>query len=104
MISFADMEKKERKKQMSDLISRQVAIDAISSMFAPTPVQKDMVEDCLEVIENLPSAEPKTGECKYCTYWEKLNYEAPRQGWCNRFKDWTDADEYCSRCVRRRRK
>ena len=47
---------------MSDLISRQAAIDAISSMFAPTPVQKDMVEDCLEIIEELPSAEPKTGK------------------------------------------
>lgn len=47
---------------MSDLISRKAAIDAISSMFAPTPVQKDMVEDCLEIIENFPSTEPKTGK------------------------------------------
>lgn len=45
---------------MSDLISRQAAIGAISSMFAPTPTQKDMVEDCLEIIENLPSAQPYT--------------------------------------------
>lgn len=44
---------------MDSLISRQVAIDAISSMFAPTPTQKDMVEDCLEIIENLPSAQPE---------------------------------------------
>ena len=44
---------------MSDLISRQAAIEAISSMFAPTPTQKDMVEDCLEIIENLPSAQPE---------------------------------------------
>ena len=44
---------------MNDLISRQAAIDAISSMFAPTPTQKDMVEDCLEIIENLPSAQFK---------------------------------------------
>jgi len=42
---------------MSDLISRKAAIDAISSMFAPTPKQKDMIEDCLEIIENLPSAQ-----------------------------------------------
>ena len=43
---------------MDDSISRQAAIDEISSMFAPTPTQKDMVEDCLEIIENLPSAKP----------------------------------------------
>lgn len=42
---------------MDDLISRQAAIKAVSSMFAPTPTQKDMVEDCLKIIENLPSAE-----------------------------------------------
>lgn len=43
---------------MNDLISRAEAIDAISSMFAPIPSQKDMVEDCLEIIENLPPAQP----------------------------------------------
>lgn len=43
---------------MVDLISRQDAIEAVSSMFAPTPVQKHMIEDCLEIIENLPSVQP----------------------------------------------
>lgn len=42
---------------MSDYIDRQAAIDAVSTMFAPAPTQKDMVEDCLEIIENLPSVE-----------------------------------------------
>ena len=42
---------------MSDYIDRQAALDAVSAMFAPTPTQKDMVEDCLEIIENLPPAE-----------------------------------------------
>lgn len=40
--------------------------------------------------------------CKDCTHWDKLNYEAPRQGWCNQFEDWTDEDEFCSRCARMR--
>lgn len=40
---------------MDDLISRKEAIGRISTMFAPTPTQKDMVEDCLEIIDNLPS-------------------------------------------------
>ena len=44
---------------MNDLISRQMAIDALSSIFAPTPTQKDMVGDCLEVIEKLPSVQPE---------------------------------------------
>jgi hypothetical protein len=47
-----------------DCISRQVAIDTIRSMFAPTPTQKDMVEDCLEIIENLPSAQQEP--CEDC--------------------------------------
>lgn len=49
---------------MTDYIDRQAAIDVVSSMFAPTPTQKDMVEDCLEIIENLPSVEvePVKGE------------------------------------------
>ena len=42
-----------------DTISRQVAIGAINSMFAPTPTQMDMKEDCLEIIDNLPSAQPE---------------------------------------------
>ena len=45
---------------------------------------------------------PKTGKCEQCTYWDKLDYEAPRQGWCNQFEEWTDADEYCSRCEKMR--
>lgn len=47
---------------MDNSISRRTAIEAISSMFAPTPTQKDMVEDCLEIIENLPS-EPQWTPC-----------------------------------------
>ena len=65
---------------MQDLISRQAAIEAISSMFAPTPTQKDMVEDCLEIIENLPSAGQErkgrwirndngTYSCSVCQSW-----------------------------------
>ena len=44
--------------RMDDLISRQAAISAVNTMFAPTPTQADMVEDCVEIIENLPSVQP----------------------------------------------
>lgn len=78
---------------MNDLISRKAAIDAISSMFAPTPVQKDMVEDCLEIIENLPSAEPKTG--KWVS--EKRRYKSEDGN------DYTYFISHCSECGVRRR-
>lgn len=40
-------------------------------------------------------------QCKECKHWERLNYEAPKEGWCNTpmiYCDgkWTDADDYCS--------
>ena len=79
---------------MSDLIRRSDAINCVG--------WGDSVTTVIDRIKALPPAEPKIEECKYCTHWEKLNYEAPRQGWCNYFKNWTDADEYCSRCVRMR--
>lgn len=45
-------------------------------------------------------ADRPTWECKDCTYWDKLDYDAPRHGWCNQFEEWTDADEFCSRCAK----
>lgn len=75
----------------TDLISRQ---DALAEF-----IDDRDVFDIMESIESLPSAEPKTGKCKDCTHWDKLDYEAPRQGWCYQFEEFTDADEYCSRCA-----
>lgn len=40
---------------VNDCISRKMAIETVSNMFAVTATQKDMVEDCLEILENLPS-------------------------------------------------
>ena len=76
-----------------DLISRKAAIDAISSMFAPTPVQKDMIEDCLEIIENVPSAEAKTGEWVREKRFYKSEYGL----------DFEYFIEHCSECGARRR-
>ena len=47
-------------------------------------------------------ADRPTWECKDCTHWDKLDYKAPRQGWCYQFEEFTDADEYCSRCAKMR--
>ena len=39
--------------------------------------------------------------CAECKYWERLNYEAPKEGWCDDripYSDgrWVDADDFCS--------
>ena len=39
--------------------------------------------------------------CGECRCWERLNYEAPKEGWCNDptlYCDgrWTNANDYCS--------
>ena len=60
---------------------------------------EDELGEAIDMAIEALSADRPTGECKQCTYWDKLDYEAPRQGWCNQFEEWTDADEYCSRCA-----
>lgn len=83
---------------MKDLIERQIAFDQIGSMFAVTPTQKDMVEDCLEIIENLPSAQPETA---------KRIVGKSRNGmtlWyqCDMCNEPVDAqDNFCRECGRR---
>ena len=81
---------------MNDLISRQRAVDAISSMFAPTPTQKDMVEDCLEIIDNLPSVQPEEAiphrNYKYLSdYWCACGWHLGKKG----------AVKYCADCGRK---
>ena len=44
--------------------------------------------------------------CKECKHWERLNYEAPKEGWCDDempYSDgrWVDADDFCSYGERR---
>ena len=46
------------------LISKEDAYVSIDNLFAPTPAHQDMKEDCLEVIDNLPTV-LKPGEITY---------------------------------------
>ena len=108
-----------------DTISRRDAVNEIHKYFVeeinktPTEIDEDGDELYVDMptvnslfmcnkelskrIKLLPSADkPEKWECKDCTHWDKLDYEAPRQGWCDQFEDWTDADEYCSRCAKMR--
>ena len=59
---------------MSDLIDRQAAIDAVNTIFAVTPTQKDVVMDCIEAIVAVPSAQPEIIRCKECKYWDVSGY------------------------------
>jgi hypothetical protein len=79
-------------------IYRQDAIKGVKELFACADIGNDEC-DITYMLENLPSADRPTGKCKDCTHWDKLDYEAPRQGWCYQFEEFTDADEYCSRCA-----
>ena len=52
-----------------------------------------------EVIKDAPSID--IVRCKECKHWERLNYEAPKEGWCDDempYSDgrWVDADDFCS--------
>ncbi len=60
---------------MNDLISRREAIDGINTIYSPVPSQQWIVEDCLEIIERLPSAQPEIIKCNACKW-----YELPSHG------------------------
>ena len=106
---------------MNDLIGRQAAIDALVgiTMFKTkhelmqrvnASIQDEQgwlgaVAECLDEIEDLPSAQPEIIRCKDCKYWyagENINY-------CRKF--WDDdgepklyrctADDFCSRAERK---
>ena len=78
-----------------DLISRQAAIDAVRGRFS-MPVDNLIVE----VISNLPSAQPEIIHCKDCEYYETM--------YC-KMDVWTDdmriykakPNDYCSYAVRK---
>lgn len=65
-------------------------------------IHTDRFDKANQIILEALSADRPTWECKDCTHWDKLDYEAPRQGWCYQFEEFTDADEYCSRCAKMR--
>ena len=88
---------------MDDLISRKAAMEAVNTIFAPTTTQKDMREDCLEILENLPSAQPETGKYEYhydhtdCIWYRpEARNRCPVT--CAQYRDgWNDAMNYIFR-------
>ena len=70
---------------MSDTISRQAAIDALSQY----PFEK--VVNCVSIIEELPSAQPEIVRCKDCKYWNPNNRECEGIGnWFGLIDAWSE--------------
>lgn len=67
---------------MSDLIDRQDAIDAVNAYLGLSAVSRTIqnMTSIQEILENLPSAEPKIIKCKDCKWWEKEG------GYCHAIK------------------
>ena len=81
---------------MSDLISRQAAIEEIKAVFEwhDTVTMERMVEH----FNNLPSTQPDIIRCKECRYYEWMNNRVPaEQTWfCHNWNAETGKDDYCS--------
>ena len=94
---------------MSDLISRQAAIDTLAMMmprsYTPDgshPADEEIFKaqeiyvDCIESIKILPAAQPEIIRCKDCKYWRDdhtCHEHSLVSPMC--------ANEYCSRAERR---
>ena len=72
---------------MDDLIKRQDAIDACLNGFCAC------VNDCVDEIEKLPSAEPVIIRCKYCKHFN--------DGDCEELPKLVSEDDFCSFAERR---
>ena len=76
---------------MSDLIERQAAIDLIERM---KPYQLDG-DDCIEIIANMPSAQPEIVECKDCLMHGVCRFELGlgENGFCSQAERRTDGSD-----------
>lgn len=92
----AQTAEQEWSKKMDDLISRKDAIGRISTMFAPTPTQKDMVADCLEILDSIPTIDAvPIIRCKDCKNFVKGENESDAWEWCFYWHEETEEDGYC---------
>ena len=79
---------------MSDLISRQAAIDAIITLWANKPFGNPALTEIKDCVERVPSAQPEIVRCKVVagegiTHWYKCSS-------CNGPVD--VGDTYCKHC------
>ena len=101
---------------MSDLISRQAAIDALETIgfdFSDSDLSAveleevceavgDVEQEWLQRIKRLPSAQPEIVRCKYCKYGVVDDPEIPFLRFCEyNGQDWNDENHYCGHAERR---
>ena len=86
-------------------MSRCIDADALKEKIGNTAFLKlDDTEVVEQFIDTAPSIDIVF--CKECKHWERLNYEAPKEGWCDDqmpYSDgrWVDANDFCSYGERR---
>ena len=80
-----------------DLIERKAAIDLIERM---KPYQLDG-DDCIEIIANMPSAQPEVIRCKDCKYYTPI--KRTDRWWCRCEEGlWHSSnDDFCSKAERK---
>jgi len=85
---------------MSDLISRQAAIDALEDAKKIYIDRKVIIAKMQDIINNLPSAQPEIIRCKDCKWFEEIN-QPFTQMFCR--KHYIDIlnDDFCSYAERR---
>ena len=95
---------------MSDLISRQAAIDAIEYITSSMSVcvntdechgMKRMQRQAVIELANLPSAQPEIIRCKDCRYYQDNNDGYPHINCKWDANETPDADDFCSGAERR---
>ena len=90
---------------MSDLISRQAAIDALKNRWKKTRNYEgngdDIAEECELYLKQVPSAQPEIIHCRDCKHWtNNVNDSELRDNFCNEavhgFYYRCSGDDYCS--------
>ena len=77
---------------MSDLISRQAAIDTVLSVIPYDDYWKEQIE---KAVNKLPSAQPEIVTCKECVYYFDDFFHCNRVTWDN------EKDDFCSKGKRK---
>ena len=94
---------------MSDLIDRQAALDAVNAYLGLSAVSRTIqnMTSIQEILENLPSAEPKIIHCKNCKHRESNDCPMYYEEWIeidegdgyfdtdNIIHDWTTDEGFC---------
>ena len=93
---------------MTDLISRQAAIDVIDAVFPVDPMKSEYAQGIAcgaalakTYVEQLPSAQPEIIRCKDCRYYQDNNGGYPHMNCKWDASETPDADDYCSAAERR---